>query len=299
MLANARSRRASASNASSASTTPRTLTRKRTMSEMNQEAQTQQVTFPTEVWKERWDMLILVLILYSACAVPFRIGFNSDATGLVWLFESAMTGLFLCDVYLSFRTAYYDNDEGWVTDRRLIARRYLRSWFWIDAPSSFPIELVELFTDAGSLGMLRFLRTLRLFRLARLLKVDDLINQLTDSSDIDFGPSARLFMMIAKLIYFAHFLACFWHGIALLGELEGMATTWAREYDGGRVAEPDAPTDLKYLYSIYWALTTLTTVGYGDITPTNDYERIYTTFVLLSGALVFGFMVSSIGVRRV
>ena len=269
------------------------------MSEMNEEAQEQQVTFPTEVWKERWDMLILVLILYSACAVPFRIGFASDAAGVVWLFEAGMTVLFLCDVYLSFRTAYYDNDEGWVTDRKLIARRYMRGWFWIDAPSSFPLELVELVTDAGSLGMLRFLRTLRLFRLARLLKVDDLINQLTDSSDIDFGPSARLIMMIAKLVYFAHFLACFWFGVSLLGEAEGMETTWTREYDNGRVAEPDAPTDVKYMYSIYWALTTLTTVGYGDITPTNDIERVYTTFVLLSGALVFGFMVSSVGVSLI
>lgn len=36
-------------------------------------------------------------------------------------------------------------------------------------------------------------------------------------------------------------------------------------------------------------------VGYGDITPSNDPERLYSLFSLLTGALVFGFMLSSIG----
>ena len=40
---------------------------------------------------------------------------------------------------------------------------------------------------------------------------------------------------------------------------------------------------------------TLTTVGYGDITPANDAERAYALFALLVGALVFGYMLSSIG----
>ena len=67
------------------------------------------------------------------------------------------------------------------------------------------------------------------------------------------------------------------------------------EYDNGRGADESTPTRIKYVYSIYWALTTLTTVGYGDITPCNDVERNYTLLALLIGALVFGYMVSTIG----
>ena len=41
-------------------------------------------------------------------------------------------------------------------------------------------------------------------------------------------------------------------------------------------------------------MTTVSTVGYGDITPTNDSERLYTLGCLFIGALVFGFLLSTL-----
>ena len=76
----------------------------------------------------------------------------------------------------------------------------------------------------------------------------------------------------------------------------GHEVTWLTEYDGGSgLKENGATLQVQYLYSVYWALMTLTTVGYGDITPANDTERGYALASLLIGALVFGYMLSSIG----
>lgn len=38
-------------------------------------------------WKQKWDMLILVLILYSAVVVPYRVCFDDDPKGRFWIFE--------------------------------------------------------------------------------------------------------------------------------------------------------------------------------------------------------------------
>ena len=52
---------------------------------------------------------------------------------------------------------------------------------------------------------------------------------------------------------------------------------------------------MQYLRALYWAFVTMSGVGYGDITPTNNLERVYSYFALLTGALIFGYMLSSIG----
>ena len=45
----------------------------------------------------------------------------------------------------------------------------------------------------------------------------------------------------------------------------------------------------KYMISFYWALTTMTTVGFGDIVGTNRVEYPVVIFGMLVGATVFGY----------
>ena len=59
--------------------------------------------------------------------------------------------------------------------------------------------------------------------------------------------------------------------------------------------EQDIPSiEVLYTNSIYWSFTTLTSVGYGDITPCNEFEMIYCTGGMLLGSGMFAYIVGNI-----
>lgn len=49
-----------------------------------------------------------------------------------------------------------------------------------------------------------------------------------------------------------------------------------------------------YTTSYYWAVTTMTTVGYGDLAATNVVEMVYAILVMVGGKLLFGFILGTV-----
>lgn len=56
-----------------------------------------------------------------------------------------------------------------------------------------------------------------------------------------------------------------------------------------------SPLIVRYIYAVYWAMTTIITVGYGDITPQNYAEVLVVMVVEICGTSFFGYMISVIG----
>ena len=48
------------------------------------------------------------------------------------------------------------------------------------------------------------------------------------------------------------------------------------------------------MLSVYWALATMTTVGYGDVGPVNHDERLFALVAAMIGGIVFSYSLGSI-----
>jgi hyperpolarization activated cyclic nucleotide-gated potassium channel 2 len=51
---------------------------------------------------------------------------------------------------------------------------------------------------------------------------------------------------------------------------------------------------MQYAVSLYWALTTMATIGYGDIYPITELEKVFTMFCMIVACGTFAFMVGSV-----
>lgn len=49
-----------------------------------------------------------------------------------------------------------------------------------------------------------------------------------------------------------------------------------------------------YIVSIYWTLSTLATVGFGDISANNDLERVVSLIWMLIGVVSYSYTVGSL-----
>lgn len=74
--------------------------------------------------------------------------------------------------------------------------------------------------------------------------------------------------------------------IASFYDDEKFIGTWLEKFEG--------TDNNKYLISFYWATTTITTVGYGDIYGTNDLEMVFCALVQIIGVSGFAFASSSL-----
>lgn len=266
---------------------------------------------PNNRHKFRWDLFIGALIMYSVVAIPFRIGFDREASHGELLFDILVDVCFCIDMIVNFITAYRDADGQLVMNPAQIRRHYLKTWFCVDFFSTFPIDrFVEaLMQDSGTststqtraFKLIRIVRLARLLKLVRLLKMQRLLRKIEDTVEIS-ALTLRCFKLVGGLTMIAHLLGCFWYYVSVHSD-SGKAC------DAGQLfCEPGAEsrtwwqfvgiqedeTTEQYIAAVYWAFTTMTTVGYGDIQPQNSGERLYAIVSMIGGATIFGYIIGSV-----
>lgn len=239
---------------------------------------------PESPFRLVWLTPAFVFVLGEAFLVPFMLSFDVDTqpNSVLGIAFRVVDLYFLADILVTFLTGFRHRHGALVLLPSSVATKYMTGWFALDAVAAIPWSWIG---DSTAAQMTRSLKVVRLVRLARLLRLAKL-RQITEAAEMFMEGKylAELIMGFGKVLLLlcavAHWCACFWHAV---GNEEG---GWVREIEKSFVAGED-PMFVRYTWSLYFTLTTLTTVGYGDIKPETTAECRYVLLLLLTSAVIF------------
>lgn len=197
-----------------------------------------------------FDWVVIALIVYSIVTLTLETlpDLDRSARQFLWYSEVIVTLAFTCEYLLRI----------WVAERK---GAYVFSFSGlIDLLAILPFYLTLALGMAGV--DLRAVRAFRLFRLLRLFKLARYNQAL--------GRLGRAFWIAREEMILYLFLTLILLYLSAVGI-----------YYFENPAQPESFQSIGHC--LWWALITLTTVGYGDIYPVTLGGRIFTFFVLMTG----------------
>ncbi|CAO2820711.1 unnamed protein product [Amaranthus hypochondriacus] len=219
-----------------------------------------------------WEGFLIILVVYNAWVSPFEFGFLERPFKVLALIDNVVNGFFAIDIILTFFLAYLDPKTFILIDERdKIAKRYVRSWFALDVISTIPYELAIKILPPF-LKRYGFFNMLRLWRLRRVSKM---FSRLEKAPNINYFW-IRCLKLVSVTLFAVHAAACFFYNIA--AHHPNSKNIWLT-----LVTDDDLKKDLwvRYVASVYWSISTLSTTGYGDLHPVNTDEMIFDIFYML------------------
>jgi hypothetical protein len=207
-----------------------------------------------------WSIVIAICATISAVVIPARLVLAHQPIVAFDVFDWFVTVVFSLDIVLHLRMAALRSAPA--DHEPLGILRGYGTWILVgDLLAAIPFHAMFVGTPFELLRLLKLARTAEVFHRWRYGQVQN-------------WSVLRLVFFVYWLILSVHWLACGW--IALSG-VAADQSQWS-----------------SYLVSLYWCVSTLTTVGYGDITPTTNGERLYAMGVMIVGIGMYSYVIGNV-----
>jgi len=266
---------------------------------------------------------MICIVTYSCFITLFTICFNQNIQWTCQLSDRVIYALemlvFICftiDIGLNFMRLP-NSEEPAERTHSAIAKRYVISIrFVLDVLATLPFFLIKLKKEDKNKTLL--LKLLRLARLPRLLRIMD-IEKLSQMCDCFFSGKARgrrvlfqnmvknifkVFKLILMTIMVMYFLGCVFYWLSDLHQhpyfdFDGdtFIKSSFKNFDKySNIAKEDQDIDdnvFRLITCCYFSITTLSTVGYGDLAPKSNVEMVFVIMFMLCGVAYFSYIMSS------
>jgi len=258
---------------------------------------------PDSPFKKWWNRIVVLLVMYNTLFLIIVICFQKyNGDGLYWydhatdtldvtpmVFDYLIDVFFAADIYLTFRTTFFDQENELVLDKKVISRTYLKSWFPVELIATIPFELFGLCEKKPRLVVP--VKVIRLLRLAKVLRQVNVHNNVL-----------RVSQMLTLFLVFAHIVGSIWWSLGVadfncvsaFGRPTG--TSWVVRagvvdgcHDGSSASAPignrtrTSSLGLEYMSALYWSLTTLIKTPW--VHPDTIIEKVVASAIVVMGAI--------------
>ena len=211
--------------------------------------------------------------------------------------------LCILDLILSFFRCYYNYEFKLIKSNKLILKFYLKYDFIFDLLSAIPIFSISKYICLKGYfyplcfryempNKFLFLKLCSILKSVKVRKIlDHKKNQAFDKFLELISDNYTIERTVTTIIYTLKYIGIF-HCIVCLHIFIG-----AHSYSNWLISTGSQDNTIfgTYISSLYFIMTTLTTVGYGDIVCQSLIERIFQIIILAIGSVFYPFVVSSIG----
>ncbi|EWS75660.1 cation channel family protein (macronuclear) [Tetrahymena thermophila SB210] len=244
---------------------------------------------PSSRKKYFWDICVCLVLIYSFFIIPVMVCFSLQESDVslknildIILIVNFLNILILCN------TGFYK--RGVLNKNRVsIWRKYFNEQMKIDFWSLIPL-LVYRFLALNFIEQLGYYQFITLSIIIKWKEIQKIFNN-TQQKYILFPNLRNIFKLLSlffKILFIAHGCACFW---IIAGRLSQKYQD--QNWLSYKNLEGDS-WNKQYLSAFYFCCVTMTTVGYGDISPQSTIEMFFCIVILLFACGVFGFSINTI-----
>lgn len=208
-----------------------------------------------------WYLIVSIATSILAIAIPLDLVLDLlHIADIQLLVSSTIALLFFFDMAQSYYRYKFGQRELGLWEIKGV-KHYLRKWLPIDFIAMLPVGII---TGIPALGLIRLVKIFKVMHYMYLVRHNKV--RLSRALDISF--------FLFWIAHSTHWIACIWLYL--------------------RPPLPGTDPGFAYIKALYWSVTTLTTIGYGDIVPTTGTEMLFTIFVMLLGVALYGYVIANI-----